>query len=140
MPANLQRYLPLLLIGAVLLFVLPAVFKKHSSKPSAKTREAQTVEAMHLIDTGEQSFSTAHGRFTSHLADLLAANPRLATDLASGVAVDLDVSTDGRTVFARIASDVVSLVRVRSNRKLTANSCLILKSGSGVKCPPSTST
>jgi hypothetical protein len=110
-PPNFQRFLPFVLIAVVLLFVLPTLLKKHNSGPSAGTRAALTIDAMNLIDKGEQSHNAARGRFTLHLADLLPLNTRLASDLAIG------------------------LVRARSDNKLTAQSCLVLKSGSGVKCP-----
>ncbi len=45
---------------------------------------------------GEQGYKTAHGRFTPHLADLLPLNTRLASDLAIGLGVQLDVSTNGQ--------------------------------------------
>jgi hypothetical protein len=134
-PPNFQRFLPLVIIGALAIFVLPSLLKKHSSAPSAKTKATQTIDAMSLIDKGEQGYRAAHGRFTSHLADLLSANSRLAGDLAIGLDVQLDVSTDGQSFLARVAGDNLSLVRARNQSKVTARSCLVLKSGSGVKCP-----
>ena len=136
MPPNFQRFLPIVLIAALAIFVLPAVLKKHSSGPSASTKATQTIDAMRLIDKGEQGYRAAHGSFTSHLADLLSANTRLAGDLAIGLSVQLDVSTDGQSFLARVASDNLSLVRARSKSTITAQSCLVLKSGSGVTCPP----
>src|SRR5712692_3707385 len=103
MPPNFQLFLPLMLIAALAIFVLPAVFKKHKSGPSASTRTTQTIDAMNLIDTGEQSYKAAHGRFTPHLADLLPTSTRLASDLAIGLSVELDVSTDGKSFLARVA-------------------------------------
>jgi hypothetical protein len=138
MPPNFQRFLPLILIAALAIFVLPSVLKKHKSGPSAKTRATQTIDAMNLIDKGEQSYKAAHSRFTPHLADLLTTNARLASDLAFGLNVQLDVSTDGQSFLARVSSDNLSLVRARNESKVTAQSCLILKSGSGVKCPAPT--
>src|SRR5262249_24336502 len=135
MPPNFQRFLPVILIGALLVFVLPAVLKKHKSGPSASTRTTQTIDAMNLIDRGEQGYKAAHGRFTPQLADLLSTGSRLASDLAIRISVELDVSTDGKGFLARVASENLSLVRARSGSKVTAESCLILKSGSGVKCP-----
>src|SRR5216684_59204 len=135
MPPNFQRFLPFVLIAVVLFFVLPARLKKHNSGPSAGTRAAQTIDAMNLIDEGEQRYKTAHGRFTPHLADLLPLNTRLASDLAIRLGVQLDVSSNGQSFLAQVGSDVLSLVRARSDNKVTAQSCLILKSGSGVKCP-----
>ncbi len=135
MPPNFRRFLPFILIAAVALFILPTILKKHSSGPSTNTRATQTIDAMNLIDKGEQSYKAVHSRFTPHLADLLPLNTRLASDLAIGLGVQLDVSTNGQSFLARVASDVLSLVRGRSATKITAQSCLILKSSSGVKCP-----
>src|SRR5579884_1619112 len=83
MPANLQRFLPLLLVAFLLLFLLPSLLKKKSSSASsANTRAAQTIDAMNLIDKGEQSYHTGHGSYTSHLADLVTLDPRLARVIA----------------------------------------------------------
>ena len=137
MPPNFQRFLPLVLIFAVLVFVLPALLRKHrSSGPSASTKAAQTIDAMHLIDQAEQNYKLAHQRYTSHLADLVPQHNRLADDLATGLSVQLDASTDGQSYLAEVSSDLLSTVRARSGTKLTALSCLVLKSGSGVNCPP----
>ena len=136
MPPNFQRFLPIILIALVVFFLVPSLLKKHtSSGPSAGTRATQTIDAMNLIDKGEQVYKTAHGRFTAHLADLLPLNTRLARDLAIGLGVQLDVSTNGQNFLAQVASNVLSLVRARNGGKVTAQSCLVLKSGSGVKCP-----
>jgi hypothetical protein len=134
-PPNFQRFLPFILIAFVLLFVLPAILKKHTSGPNAKTRATDTIGALNLIDQGEQTFKTAQGRYTSHLADLVPGHPQLAADLAIGLVVSLDTSTDGQTYLARVSSDIFSLVRARTGTKVTAKSCLVLKSGSGVNCP-----
>ena len=139
MPPNFQRFLPLILLAALAIFVLPTVLKKHKSGPSASTRATQTIDAMNLIDKGEQSYRAAHSRFTPHLADLLTTSARLASDLAIGLSVQLDVSTDGQSFLAQVSGDNLSLVRARNESKITAQSCLILKSGSGVKCPAPTS-
>ena len=136
MPPNFQRFLPIILIAALAIFVLPTVLKKHKSGPPASTKATQTIDAMNLIDKGEQGYRGAQGRFTSHLADLLPLRKQLAGDLAIGVSVQLDASTNGQSFLAQVASDVLSLVRARSGDKVIAQSCLILKSGSGVTCPP----
>ena len=135
MPPNFKRFLPFVLIAVVFLFLVPTLLKKHASGPSTSTRATQTIDAMNLIDKGEQGYRAAHGRFTSHLADLLPLRKQLAGDLAIGLSVQLDPSTDGQSFLAQVASDVLSLVRARSGNKVTAQSCLILKSGSGVTCP-----
>jgi hypothetical protein len=135
MPPNFRRYMPFILIGALALFVVPTLLrKKTASGPSTSTRAAQTIEAMSLIDRGEQTYKTSHGRFTPHLADLL--TTRLANDLAIGLSVQLDVGSDGQRYLAQVESDVLSLVRGRNGATVTAQSCLVLKSGSGVSCPP----
>ena len=90
---------------------------------------------MNLIDRDEQDYRSAHSRYTPHLADLLTTNSRLGSDLAIGVDVKLDVSSDGQSFLGQVVSDTLSLVRARSAGKITTQSCLILKSGSGVKCP-----
>ena len=137
MPPNFRRYLPVVLIAAFVLFLLPTLLKKNKTgSSSASTRAAQTIDAMNLIDKGELSFKAAHAGYTGHLADLLAIKRGLARDLVIGLAVQLDAGSDGQSFYARVASDVLSLVRARSGKTLIANRCLILKSGSGVKCPP----
>jgi hypothetical protein len=135
-PPNLQRYLPLILIAFVLLFVLPSLLKKHSSTSlSTKAQALATVGALSLIDKEEQAFKVAHGKFTSSLADLVPGHPLLATDLGAGLAVQLDTSTDGQSDLVRITSNIFSIVRAHTGTKVTAKSCRVLKSGSGVDCP-----
>jgi hypothetical protein len=135
-PANFQRYLPLILIAVVLLVVLPNLLKKKtSSGPSAAARAAQTIDAISLIDEGEKTYKAAHGVYTSHLADLVVISPRLARDLEIGLGVQLDAGSDGQSFYAQVESDVLSLVRARAKKALVANSCLILKRSSGVSCP-----
>jgi len=136
MPPNFQRFLPLLLVGVLILFVLPTLLRKHgSSGPNAAARATDTISALNLIDKAEQSYRVAHGRFTSHLADMITGSRGLANDLSIGLDVQLDVSTDGQTVLDRVTSDVLSLVRARDKSRVVAESCLLLKSGSGVSCP-----
>jgi competence protein ComGC len=138
-PPNFQRFLPLLLVAVLVLVVVPSLLKKKSSSgQSASARATLTINAMKLIDTGEQAYKAGHGAYTSHLADLIAVGHRLASDLASGLAVQLDAGSNGQSFYARVESDNLSLIRARSGNKLIANSCLILKSASGVKCPPAT--
>jgi len=136
MPPNLRRFLPLILVAFFLLFLLPTLLKKKTtSGPSASARAAQTINAMNLIDKAEQAYKTAHGGYTAHLADLLAMSHGLAHDLVIGLAVQLDAGSDRQTFVAQVESNVLSLVRARSGKTLIAHSCLIVKSGSGVKCP-----
>ena len=136
MPPNLRRFMPIVLIAALAIFIVPTLLKKHNSGPSSSAKATQTIEAMNLIDRGERDYRTAHSRFTPHLADLLTPGSQLAKDLAIGLDVKLDVGSDGQSFLAEVTSDTLSLVRGRSETKVTAQSCRIVKSGSGVNCPP----
>jgi hypothetical protein len=136
-----RRFLPLILVAAIALFVVPSLLsKKKSTVSSAETRATQTIEVMNLIDKGEQSYKAKNGGFTSHLADLVPLNARLADDLALGITVTLDVSSDGKRYVAKVESDVLRLIRARGEGKLAAQSCRIVKSGKGVKCPTPAAT
>jgi len=136
MPPNVRRFLPLILIAFVLLIILPSLLKKSSnSGTTASTTATDTTDAMKLIDKGELAYKSAHGAYTSHIADLLAVSPHLAGDLVIGLAVQLDAGSNGQSFYAQVESSVLSLVRARNGKKLIANTCLVLKSGSGVSCP-----
>ena len=136
MPPNVRRFLPLILVAFFLLFLLPTLLKKKSTSGlSAGARATQTINAMNLIDKGEQAYKAAHGGYTAHLADLVATSHGLAHDLVIGLAVQLDAGSDQQSFVAQVESNVLSLVRARNGKKLIADSCLIVKSGSGVKCP-----
>jgi hypothetical protein len=138
-PPNIRRFLPIILIVFFLLFLLPQLLKKKStSSVTAGDRATQTIDAMNLIDKGEQAYSATHGGYTAHLADLVATNNGLAKDLVVGIVVQLDAGSDRKSFVAQVESDVLSLIRARSGNKLIANSCVIVKSGSGVACPAAT--
>jgi hypothetical protein len=128
-------------IATLLLFVLPTVLKKHKTAgSSAATVATQTINAMNLIDAAEQTYKAANGGYTPHLADLLVIKHGLAGDLVSGLLVQLDAGSARQSFFAHVESDVLSLVRARNGKKLIADTCLIVKSGSGVKCPVAAAT
>ena len=136
MPANMKRMLPILLVMVVVLFIVPQLTKKKSSAgPNSSARATQTIDAMTLIEKGEQTFMTANGAFTAHLADLIQPGTKLAEYLATGVTVSIDAGTGGKQYVATVESDVLRLVRARGNGKMIAQSCLVLKSGGGVACP-----
>jgi hypothetical protein len=136
MPKNLRQFLPIIVVAFFLIFLLPTLLKKKSTSGlSASARAAQTINAMNLIDKGEQAYKAAHGGYTAHLADLVATSHGLAHDLVIGLAVQLDAGSDRQSFVAQVESNVLSLVRARNGKKLIADSCLIVKSGSGVKCP-----
>jgi hypothetical protein len=133
---NLQRFLPIILVAFVLLFILPTVFHKSSSKgPSSSTLSTETIGAMTLVDKDETAFLAGHSGYTSHVSDLLAISPALGQDLSDGVGVNLDVSTDGKTYYAQVTSSVLGMIRSRTGAKQIANGCLVIKSSSGVACP-----
>jgi len=136
MPPNLRRFLPLILVAFFLIFLLPTLLKKKSSSGlSSGARATQTINAMNLIDKAEQAYRAAHGGYTGHLADLLATSHGLARDLVIGLAVQLDAGSDRQSYIAQVESSVLNLVRARNGKTLIADTCLIVKSGSGVKCP-----
>ena len=136
MSPDFRRFLPLILVAVFGLLIVPTLLhKKHHSSLSDKDRAARTIDAMARIHGGEQNYLAAHHRFTPHLADLLVSSPKLANDLAIGLNVELDVSTNGKSYLAQVTSDVLRLVREYTGATATARSCLVLKTSSGVKCP-----
>jgi hypothetical protein len=130
----MRKFLPLIVIFAAVLFIVPALTKKKSnSSASSKTAAAATTEAMQIVTSSEGKYLAANGRYSAHLADLVMLSPRLASDLATGVSVALDVATGGKSFLAQVSSDQLSLVRSRNATKTFANTCTSL--ASGVKCP-----
>jgi hypothetical protein len=136
MSPDFRRFLPLVLVVVFAALIVPTLLHRSKSGLRASDKTTRTIDAIRLIDSGEQDYKTGHGRYTQHLADLVSANPKLAGDLAIGIDVRLDVSTDGDSYLAQVASDVLSLVRARTGTKLTAHNCVVLKNSSGVHCPP----
>lgn len=130
----MRRLMPMFAILAAVLFIVPALTKKHASGPSSSTKATTTFDALNRVDKGEQRYLTAHTRYTSHVADLVTLAPALAGDLAT-VRIQVDVSSDGQTYLAQISSDVLNLVRAHDKTKVTASSCTVLKTGKGVACP-----
>ena len=143
MPANFQRFLPLILIIFLLLFVLPAILKHHSSSKGLTSKELsqETIATTTKVDALQQQFRTAHKGYTDSVADLLAMDHALGKALGDGVVIALDVSTDKQTYYAQVASSVIQLTRAREGSRVIAKSCTVIKSGSGVACPqPPTKT
>jgi hypothetical protein len=133
---NLQRYLPILLLVFLLLFVLPTILhKKHSHGLSSGQLSQETIAAMNLVTRGQKSYTGEHGRYTAHVADLIEGSKKLAKYLADGVVVQLDASTNGKTYYTQVASGVIVLVRSQTGNVVLAKSCDVIKSGSGVACP-----
>jgi hypothetical protein len=130
----MRRYLPLMLIALVAIFVLPQILHKKKGS-SASTVATQSLGALDLIDRGELAFKQANGGYTAHLADLIPTSRGLASDLADGIGVQLDAGAKGASYYVQVESSALSLVRARNGAKLVADECVIVKSGSGVKCP-----
>jgi hypothetical protein len=137
-PPQFRRFAPLLLIGLLVLLVVPLLRRSHTSGLSDADRAMATKAALASIDSGELGYRAAHRRYTSHLADLVPGNTQLARDLATGLAVQLDVSSNGNSYLAQVESSVLNLVRARTGGKITADSCQIVKHSSGVNCTPPT--
>ena len=137
MSPNFRRYLPFILIAFFILIAGQTLFKRHSSGGDDRAPGTlQTVGALNLIRTAEQAYRTKNGRFTSNVADLVPYGRHLTTDLADGIGMQVDVSTDGHRYLAQVVSDVLSLNRTVQGTKVIAQDCVIVKSGSGVDCPP----
>jgi hypothetical protein len=131
----MRRFAPLLLIGAVALFIFP-LLNRSSSGLSGSEKANRAMRAMALIDAGEVRYAAGHGRrYTEHLADLLPLSKGLGASLSVGLLVQLDVSSDARTYLGRVQSENLSLVRARTGPKLTTSSCLVVKKAKGVACP-----
>ena len=135
MSPNFRRYLPFILIAFFILIAGQTLFKRHSSSTTTSARATQTIGALNLIRTAEQTYQTKNGRFTSHIADLVPYGRHLTIDLADGIGMQVDVSTDGQRYLAQVISDVLSLNRTIQGTKVIAQDCVIVKSGSGVACP-----
>ncbi len=143
MSPNLRRYLPFIVIAFFLLIVLPALFRKSSTSSTTSTpatQSKQTLAAINLIDHAEQAYQATNGRYTSHVADLVVASRPLTADLVDGFAIQLDVSSDGRSYFALVESPVLSVLRARHDGKISEENCVVVKSGTGVACPASASS
>jgi len=133
---NVRRFLPIILIAFFLLIILPALFRKSSSSgPTAKTLSQETISAMGRVDRAEVAFKTAHGHYSSHLADLLGLDHKLGPDLVDGIGVQLDVSSDGQVYYGEVGSSVIDLVRARQAAAIITHGCTVVKSSSGVACP-----
>ena len=142
MNPNIQRFLPLLLIVFFLLFIVPALLHHSSSSKGLTASElsTQTIGAMRMVDRTENVFRAAHKSYSRNVADLLTLDNKLGTALGNGVIVSLDVSSDGQAYYASVASGVIALFGARNHGRRILNSCLVLKSSSGVACPAGTTT
>ena len=127
----------IIIAGVAFLFIIIPLLNRshHSSGLTDKQRAAITRDALASIDRGELEYRASHHRYTEHVADLLAASPALARDLASGVTVSLDASSGGQVYILQLNSPVLALFQTRVGDRIAAHGCLVLKSSSGVDCP-----
>ena len=130
MPANLQKFLPFILIIFFLLFVVPSVLH-HGSKSKGTSLSTLTLNTVNLVDKAEKGYRAAHKGYTPNIADLLALDRALGPLLGSGILVSLNTSSNSQTYFAQVASTVISYTRGRTGDKLITHTCLVLKSGIG---------
>lgn len=139
---DMRRFLPFMLIAFALLFILPQLFRHSggSRSLSAKNRGALTLDAINRIDGAEQRIFESSGKYTAHLADLVARDKVLASEMTVPLQVDLDVSENGKSYVARVSSDVISAAQARSGSALVDRSCRELKTTSGLDCPTGTTS
>ena len=136
----MRRFLPLAALALILIFVLPQLLggKSKSKTLSAKNRGILTIDAVERVDAAQVKYRTAHaGSFTDHVAELVAVDPRLAEDLTIGLVLDLDVGDGGKSYFVTATSDVLAYARSRVG-DTTTDTCRVLSSRSGAKCPAGT--
>jgi len=137
----MRRYLPIMLLAFAALFILPQLFRHSSSKTlSSKDRGTLTLDAIERIDHAEQQVFASGGRYTAHLADLVARDKVLASELTVPLTVDIDVTDNGKSYLARVSSDVLSVGRARAGNTVIDRSCREVKSTRGLDCPPGTAS
>ena len=135
---DIRRFLPILLIAFAALFILPQLFKGSGSKTlSSKDRGRLTLDAIERIDRAERQALSSTGRYTTDLAELVARDRVLASELTIPLTVDLDVGGTGKSYLSRVSSDIVSAAWSRTGSTVV-RSCRVLKSGTGVDCPVGT--
>jgi hypothetical protein len=135
---DMRRFLPIILIAFAALFILPQLFKGSGSKTlSTKNRGQLTLDAIERIDRAEQRARSSTGKYTADLAQLVALDKVLASELTIPLAVDLDVGADGKSYLARVSSDIVSTAWSRAGSSVV-RTCRVLKSRTGVSCPVGT--
>jgi hypothetical protein len=132
---DLRKYLPLLIIAFVALFILPQLLNrgKSSKTLSSDDRAALTLDAINRIDRAEAKRLAAKGSYTGNLSDLVRQDKQLAVDLTVPLTVEIDIGSDGNSYLVRVSSDVISFARARTNGKITAANCRELKKD--VDCP-----
>lgn len=137
MSPNIRRMMPLFAVLAAVLFIVPALTKKHTSGLSSNSKATLTKDALNRVGKSEDRYLKAHGRYTSHLADLVTLDPALGTDLVT-VQIQVDAGSDGQAYLAQASTDVLSLAVHATGPGTARDSCTVLKTSKGVSCPAST--
>ena len=134
---DMRRYLPIILIAFVALFILPQILKgnKGGKALSAKDRGRLTLEAIGRVDQAEQKLFAAKGAYTASLSDLVAGDKVLASELTIPLDVTLSIGNDGKSYLAQLSSDIFSVVQARDGEKSTNRSCREVKPTAGIDCP-----
>src|SRR5438045_3082724 len=114
---DMRRFLPIILIVFVGLFALQFLNKGKSHTVSATGRGSLTLDAINRVDRAEQKLFALNGTYTASLADLVARDNVLASELTIPLAVTLDVGANGKSYVAALSSDVFSVSRARSGEK-----------------------
>ena len=133
---DMRRYLPIILIVFVALFILPQLLKGGKGKTlSAKDQGSLTLDAIERVDRAEQKIFAATGKYTDSLAQLVAADRVFASELTIPLDVTLNVGDGGKSYVAQLSSAIFSVVRARSGKDVTSRACREVKSTRGVECP-----
>jgi hypothetical protein len=141
MSPNFRRYLPFM-VGALALLIIISAFthRTTSATSSAKTVSTATQETLSRVERAEALYEAAHHAYTPHVADLLVESHALGEDLAEGITVQLDVSSDSQAYYALVQSSVLSEVSAWHDGKRVTQDCVVVKSGNGVSCPSTSSS
>ncbi len=135
---DMRRFLPILLLVFVALFIVPQLFKGSSSTTlSTKDRGRLTLDAIERIDRAQQHALSSTGRYTANLAELASRDEVLASELTIPLTVDLNVGGNGKSYLARVSSDVISVAWSRTGSTVVRN-CRLVRSRTGLKCPVGT--
>ena len=135
---DMRRFLPIILIVFVGLFALQFLNKGKGKTLSTKDRGTLTLDAIDRVDKAEQALFAAGGSYTASLAELIAHDKVLASELTIPLDTTIDVGADGKSYVATLTSDVFSVSVARSGATLTSTSCREVKSTRGIDCPDGT--
>jgi hypothetical protein len=94
-----------------------------------------TRDAMLRIDKAEKAAFAGGGKYTDSLAELVANDKVLASELTVPLQIDLSTGDGGKSYLVSVSSDVLSVARARKGAKVASSSCRVLKRGTGYKCP-----